>query len=76
MTSFTSATDDEIRSIPSGSVADVAAVAALCNDAKILGRDEVNFNDSKQTRKIKGTTDSEKQYERVGEPTEGEILFN
>lgn len=47
----------EIRSVPCGSVADIAAVAALCNDAKIVGHDEHGGD--------------EKEYERVGEPTEG-----
>jgi Ca2+-transporting ATPase len=48
---------DEIKSMPYGSVADVAAVSALCNDAKIVGHDKHK--------------EDEKDYERVGEPTEG-----
>ena len=48
---------EEIRMVPGGSVADIAAVSALCNDAKIIGRDEHK--------------DDEKTFERVGEPTEG-----
>jgi hypothetical protein len=48
---------EEIRSKPRGSVADIAAVSALCNDAKILGHDE--------------HSEDEKDFERVGEPTEG-----
>jgi Ca2+-transporting ATPase len=31
--------NEEVKSLPHGSVADVAAVAALCNDAKIIGVD-------------------------------------
>ena len=31
--------NEEVKSIPQGSVADVAAVAALCNDASIIGND-------------------------------------
>ena len=47
----------EIESFPYGSVADIAAVSALCNDAKIVGYDK--------------HAEDEKDYERVGEPTEG-----
>lgn len=52
---------EEIRMIPRGSVADVAMVSSLCNDAKIVGHDALT-DDS-----------SEKLYERVGEPTEGKM---
>jgi len=49
--------EDEIRKYPEGSVADCAAVAALCNDSKIIGHDmQVDI-----------------QYERVGEPTEAAL---
>lgn len=54
---------EEIRRIPYGAVADVAAVSALCNDAKIVGHDNQASNKTDQS--------SEKTYERVGEPTEG-----
>jgi len=48
---------EEIKSFPYGSVTDIAAVSALCNDAKIVGHDK--------------HAEDEKDYERVGEPTEG-----
>ena len=47
----------ELRSTPYGSVADVAAISALCNDAKIVGHDD--------------HAEDEKEFERIGEPTEG-----
>ncbi|EEC45427.1 probable serca-type calcium ATPase, partial [Phaeodactylum tricornutum CCAP 1055/1] len=47
----------EVKEDPLGSVADVAAVCALCNDAKILG------------------IDSEKAFQRVGEPTEAALCI-
>jgi magnesium-transporting ATPase (P-type) len=50
---------EEIRMNPRGSVADIALISSLCNDAKIVGHDS-------------RIHDSEKQFERVGEPTEGE----
>ena len=59
---------DEIRSMPYGAVADVAAISALCNDAKIVGHD-IRMKDIK--RKSKKDMKSEKEFERVGEPTEG-----
>ena len=52
---------DEIRSVPYGSVADIAAVSALCNDAQIVGCDEHG--------------EDEKDFERVGEPTEGKMVL-
>ena len=57
---------EEIRASPYGAVADVAAVSALCNDAKIVGHDIRNYDRNEQ---------SEKVFERVGEPTEGKLLF-
>eukprot|EP00547_Thalassionema_nitzschioides_P004173 CAMPEP_0194213662 /NCGR_PEP_ID=MMETSP0156-20130528/14402_1 /TAXON_ID=33649 /ORGANISM="Thalassionema nitzschioides, Strain L26-B" /LENGTH=1041 /DNA_ID=CAMNT_0038941743 /DNA_START=244 /DNA_END=3369 /DNA_ORIENTATION=- len=50
---------EEVKRFPRGAVAEVAAVSALCNDAKILGHD---------TEKI-----DEKRFERVGEPTEAAL---
>lgn len=50
---------DEILSMPHGSVAGIAAISALCNDAKIIGHDK--------------HAEDEKIYERVGEPTEGKL---
>lgn len=49
----------EIKNNPNGSVADVAAVSALCNDANIIGSDEPKA--------------SSKPYERLGEPTEAAL---
>jgi Ca2+-transporting ATPase len=61
---------EEICSTPYGAVADVAAVSALCNDAKIVGHDgRVEEESSKKKGSL--TDKSEKTYERVGEPTEG-----
>jgi len=63
---------EEIRSTPYGAVADVAAVAALCNDAKIVGHDiKVHGKNSKRNKEQK----SEKQFERVGEPTEAALCI-
>ncbi len=61
---------EEIRSTPYGAVADVAAVSALCNDAKIIGND-IAVHEKKTKSKRNKEKKSEKQYERVGEPTEG-----
>ena len=61
---------EEIRNAPYGAVADVAAVSALCNDAKIVGND-MNTHEKKQKSKRNKEQKSEKDYERVGEPTEG-----
>jgi magnesium-transporting ATPase (P-type) len=49
---------EEIRANPRGSITDIALISSLCNDAKIVGHDS-------------HTNDGEKQFERVGEPTEG-----
>lgn len=51
---------EEILENPCGSVADVAAVSALCNDAKIVGHD---------------AHDGEKDFERIGEPTEAALCI-
>ena len=73
---------EEIRGVPFGAVADVAAVAALCSDARIVGRDNGDDRDGKNKNKKKkkrnkaGITEVEKQYDRVGEPTEGELYVN
>ena len=37
--------NDEVQSNPNGAVADIAAVSALCNDAKILGNDQAFYQD-------------------------------
>lgn len=62
--------DVEIRDFPYGSVADVAAVSALCNDAKIVGHEREESEETSNKLKDFEHT-SEKTYERVGEPTEG-----
>ena len=49
----------EIENNPSGAVADIAAVSALCNDATIVG-----YNDPKGASKT---------FERLGEPTEAAL---
>eukprot|EP00546_Thalassionema_frauenfeldii_P019557 CAMPEP_0178897906 /NCGR_PEP_ID=MMETSP0786-20121207/2018_1 /TAXON_ID=186022 /ORGANISM="Thalassionema frauenfeldii, Strain CCMP 1798" /LENGTH=1011 /DNA_ID=CAMNT_0020568531 /DNA_START=14 /DNA_END=3046 /DNA_ORIENTATION=+ len=49
---------EEFKKFPTGAVAEIAAVSALCNDAKILGHDSET---------------EEKKYERVGEPTEAAL---
>ena len=51
--------DVEIQNNPTGALADVAAVSALCNDATIVGHD---------APKAAG-----KAYERIGEPTEAAL---
>jgi len=67
---------EEIRSVPFGSVADVAAVAALCNDAKIIGRDGTTDKDGKKKkRKKSGIVEMEKEYDRIGEPTEAALCI-
>jgi Ca2+-transporting ATPase len=57
--------DAEVHEHPLGAVADVAAVAALCNDAKIVGHDHEAASSSK---KKEGKT-----FERIGEPTEAAL---
>ena len=49
----------EVKGNPGGAVADIAAVAALCNDANIVGQNE--------------PPGSSKTYERLGEPTEAAL---
>jgi len=66
----------EIQSNPEGSIADVARVSALCNDAKIVGRAPEAPEDSAEAGKKKKKNkdaDTEKDYERVGEPTEAAL---
>lgn len=58
---------EEVQSNPIGSVAEVAQVAALCNDADIVGHEQTvdtNTNDEADTT---GT------FERIGEPTEAAL---
>ena len=61
----------EAKELPLGAVAEVAAVCALCNDAKIVGRDEKV--ESSQKKKKSKLSDTEKAYGRVGEPTEAAL---
>jgi len=70
----------EVHEHPLGSVSDVAAVCALCNDAKIVGRDgsseddndAVDKNSSSMTKKDDSSRNA-KTYERLGEPTEAAL---
>lgn len=57
--------DREVQKKPQGAVADVAAICALCNDAKIVGNDEAV--DEKKDK------ENAKPFERVGEPTEAAL---
>ncbi len=57
--------DREVMNKPQGAVADVAAVCALCNDAKIIGNDAV-VEEKKDKNNVK-------PFERVGEPTEAAL---
>jgi Ca2+-transporting ATPase len=61
---------DEIKQ--KGAAADVAAVAALCNDATILGNDEEWVGGKKQRKKL---TSTKTIYERSGEPTEAALCI-
>lgn len=68
------AKDGEMLDTPDGAIADVAAVSALCNDAKIVGRVDQSEDDgaeNKRTKKKKEET--EKEYQRMGEPTEAAL---
>jgi Ca2+-transporting ATPase len=70
----------EVREHPLGAVADVAAVSALCNNAKIIGCDDadewteeqVKEKTKNKSKKSKGE-ENKKIYERVGEPTEAAL---
>ncbi|KAG7337019.1 cation-transporting ATPase [Nitzschia inconspicua] len=63
-------TDKELEQYPKGALADVAAVAALCNDASIIGNDDVNDTKTPGSSSIAIV---EKIYERTGEPTEAAL---
>lgn len=69
------AKDDEVVDNPEGAIADVAAVSALCNDAKIIGRVEAEETQDRKKKHHKKTklNDTEKDYQRVGEPTEAAL---
>jgi P-type Ca2+ transporter type 2C len=69
---------DEINNRPLGAIADIAAVSALCNDARIIGNDvnpESSDDVTTKTRKrsLKDKSSDKKTYERVGEPTEAAL---
>lgn len=66
----------EIQRNPRGAVADVAAVAALCNDANIVGNDpsdEELTPKQKRRQKRRKQVDAEKAFGRIGEPTEAAL---
>ena len=75
--------NEEILSNPKGALADVAAVSALCNDAKIVGNDiqttnnnNNNKDEHESNKKATKTTrieKREKSFERIGEPTEAAL---
>jgi Ca2+-transporting ATPase len=63
----------EIEQNPKGSAADIAAVAALCNDASIIGNDEAFKNTSEGGNKKLASV--ERLYDRTGEPTEAALCI-
>lgn len=66
--------DKEVIQNPNGAMADIAAVSALCNDAKIVGRSDDESPD--QTKKgKKKNEDTQKDYQRIGEPTEAALCI-
>ena len=65
--------DNEIINNPDGAIADIAAVSALCNDAKILGRAEAAKHEESKRGNKKKQEETEKEYQRVGEPTEAAL---
>lgn len=68
---------DDVMHVPRGALADIAAVSALCNDAKIVGNDPSSENDAETTRqkKKKQQQQEEKTYQRIGEPTEAALCI-
>ena len=85
------APNQEVKDVPYGAVADVAAVCALCNDAQIIGNDVSNGSVSEDIvddqgttvghleGKVKGKKEAtdrvEKAFEGVGEPTEAALCI-
>jgi P-type Ca2+ transporter type 2C len=71
--------NEEVVTRPLGALADVAAVSALCNDARIIGNDNIvddvtdeTLSRTKKNAKSHNSSDK-KVYERVGEPTEAAL---
>ena len=71
--------DEEVKANPAGSLADIAAVAALCNDAKIIGTDgESDESDDEDIVDASGNTvgkvhhpsNKKKQQGKKNNPTE------
>jgi magnesium-transporting ATPase (P-type) len=64
--------DNEIEydQYPKGALVDVGAIAALCNDASIIGNDDINDENRSGGSKI---AVKERIYERTGEPTEAAL---
>lgn len=65
--------DEEIANKPDGAFADIAAVSALCNDAKIVGLEQPKPEERQSKKHKKKQNDQEKAYQRVGEPTEAAL---
>lgn len=65
--------NSEVHDHPLGSVADVAAVSALCNDAQIVGQDSATSPVDAQVSRNRKRPENEKIYQRVGEPTEAAL---
>lgn len=59
----------EVKQIPNGALADVAAVSSLCNDAMIVGTDPTKADEKSKSKESK----QEKTYDRIGEPTEAAL---
>jgi len=68
---------DDVQRTPHGALADIAAVSALCNDARIVGNDPKTESDTETTRQKnkKKEQQEEKTYQRVGEPTEAALCI-
>ena len=56
------------------SIQDIVRVAALCNDARIIGNDDNTIDTKTKTGTAdKNNINTKRQYERVGEPTEAAL---
>jgi len=56
------------------SIQDIVRVAALCNDARIIGNDDNTIDTNTNTGTAdKNNINTKRQYERVGEPTEAAL---